>query len=112
MEGEILLAFCDKKKLSVAKTRFKKNDERKITNRSGGNRTDIDFVLVGRNDGKYLKNIKALPGYLQHALVSADINTRKLKSNGNNKVVKRVWKLKNKDVRSNFQLKDGEQIDR
>ena len=58
--------------------------------RSGGNRTESDFVLVERNDTNYLKNVKAMPGYLQHALVVADINKRKLKSNRTiNKVVRR-----------------------
>ena len=68
-------------------------------------------MLVGRNDKKYLKDVKAIPGYLQHTLVIADINKRKLRINRtNNKVVKsRVWKLK--DLQSNFEQKDGELID-
>ena len=95
------------KKNYVANTWFKK----KITYRSEGNRTDIDFLLVGRNDRTYLKDVKAISGYLQHALVVADINKRKLKSNRtNNKVVRKVWKLIDKDVQSNFKQRVGELI--
>ena len=64
VEGEMLLEFCNEKELCVANTWFKKNEERKITYSSRGNRSEIDFVLVGRNDRKYLKNVKAVPGYL------------------------------------------------
>ena len=50
-KGEMLLKFCDDKELWV-KSWFKKNDERKITYRSGRNRK-IDFMLV-ENHEKYL----------------------------------------------------------
>ena len=53
-EGRLLLDFCDQKKLCVANTWFKKKDKRKATYSSGGNETEIDFVLVGKDKRKYL----------------------------------------------------------
>ena len=44
----MLLDFCDQKELCVANTWYKKKDERNVTNSSGGNDTEIDFVLVGK----------------------------------------------------------------
>ena len=46
------------------KIKMRKNEEKKTINRCEENRTEIDFVLVGRNDRKYLKEVKAMPGYL------------------------------------------------
>ena len=67
-----LLQFCDEKKLCVANTWFEKKEQRKITYSMGGNKTEIDFVLVGKNNRKYLKNVKAIPWKLQHRLVVTD----------------------------------------
>ena len=53
--------------------------KKKTTYKSRGNRTEIDFALIGRNDRNYLKDDKAMSGFLQHAIVVADINRRKLK---------------------------------
>ena len=56
----------------MANTWFKKKEERKITYRSGGNGTEIDFVLVGRNQRKYVTE-KVIPGELQHGLIVANV---------------------------------------
>ena len=34
---------------------FEKKEQRKITYSMGGNETGIDFVLVGKNNSKYLR---------------------------------------------------------
>ena len=52
---------------------LRKNEKSKITHRSGGNRTEIDFLLIGRNERKYLKLVHALSRASQHTLVVADI---------------------------------------
>ena len=48
VEGRMLLDFCDQKELRIANTWYKKKDKRKVTYSSGGNDTEIDFVLVGK----------------------------------------------------------------
>ena len=65
MEGRMLLEFCDQKELCIANNWFKKENERKITFRTGENRTEIDFVLVGKDQRKYLKDVNVIPGELQ-----------------------------------------------
>ena len=40
----------------------------------------IDFVLIKRKHPQFLQNAKAIPGELQHALVVADIDKRKIKN--------------------------------
>ena len=73
VEGKRLLEFCDEKQLCVANTWFEKK-QRKITYSMGGNETEADFVLVGKNNKKYLKDMKVIPWELQHRLVVTDIS--------------------------------------
>ena len=75
--GRRLLEFCHKKELCVANTWFEKKEQRKITYSMGRNETEIDFVLVGKNNRKYVNDLKAIPWELQHWLVVTDINKRK-----------------------------------
>ena len=42
----------------------------------GGNKTEIDFVLIGKNNKKYLKDVKAIPWKLQNRLVVTDIDKK------------------------------------
>ena len=44
----------------------------------GGNETEIDFVLVDKNNRKHLKDVKAIPWELQYRVVVTDIDKRKL----------------------------------
>ena len=55
-EGRMLLDFFDQKELCVANAWYKKKDKRKVTHSLGGNDTEIDFVLVGKERRKYLRD--------------------------------------------------------
>ena len=44
----------------MTNTRFEM-DQRKITYNMGKNETEVDFVLIGKNNRKYLKDVKAIP---------------------------------------------------
>ena len=58
----MLLDFCVQKELCVANTWYKKRYERKVTYSSGGNDTEINFVLVGKEKRKYLRDVKVIMG--------------------------------------------------
>ena len=62
VEGKMLLEFCDAKELCTANTWFKKGEKRKVTYSTGRNGTEIDFVLVGKKNRKYLRDVKVIPG--------------------------------------------------
>ena len=66
VEGKRQLEFCDQKELCVTNTWFDKKEQRRITYSMGGNEMKIDFVLVGKNNRKYLKDMKAISWELQH----------------------------------------------
>ena len=95
------LDFCDQKELCVANTWFKKNDKKKVTYSSGGNDTEIDFVLVGKEKRKYLRDVKVIPGELQHRLVVVDVEEQKFKKSvkKSKRVRWRVWKLQEKEIK-------------
>ena len=40
----------------------------------GGNKSEIDFVSIGKNNSKYLKNVKAIPWELEYRLMETDID--------------------------------------
>ena len=67
MEGKVLLELC------VANTWFRKGEKRKVTYSAGGNELEIDFVLVGKGNRRYLRDVKVIPGELQHRLVVVDL---------------------------------------
>ena len=60
VEERKLLMFCDEKELCEANTWFEKKEQRKIAYNMGGNETEIDFVMVDKNNRKYLKDVRAI----------------------------------------------------
>ena len=68
-----------------------------------GNETEIDFVLVGKNNRKYIKDVKDIPWELQYRLVLTD--ERKLNKAAKNEqtVRRKVWKLKENNMKARFQ---------
>ena len=112
-EGRMLLDFCDQEELCVANTWCKKKDKRKVTYSSGGNDTEIDFALVGKEKRKYLRDVKVIPAKLQHRLVVADEEEQKLKKSvkKSRRVRWRMWKLKEKEIKEKFEERVVELVD-
>ena len=80
LEGRMLLEFCQEKELCVSDTWFKREEMRKVTFRMGEDKTEIVFVLIKKEHGRFIQNVKAIPGELQLALVMADIDKRKIRN--------------------------------
>ena len=57
----------------MANAWFRKGEKRKVTYSAGEIRTKIDFVLVGKGNKKYLRDVKVIQGELQHRLVVTDL---------------------------------------
>ena len=75
----MLLEFCLEKELCVSNTWLKREDKRKVTLRIGGNETKIIFELIKKEHRRIIRNVKPIPGEFQHALVIADIDTKKIR---------------------------------
>jgi len=59
LEVRMLLKFLVRKKCAWQTLGIEKM--RKVTFSAGGNDTEIDFALVGRDNRKYLRDVKAIP---------------------------------------------------
>ena len=66
--------------------------------------TEIDFVLVGKRNRKYLKDVKVISGELQHRLVVKELVKMKVKKVVRKEATERrkVSKLKEDDTRARF----------
>ena len=79
---------------------------------SSGGKTKIDFVLVKKESRKFLKDVKVISWELQNRLEVVDVKKEnlfkpiKMKQN----MQWRVWKLKEKDTRKNFNDKMKELV--
>ena len=76
VEGRLLLEFCVEKGMCVGNSWFKKKDNRKVTFNGGCSGTEIDFVLVNGSRRKFLKNVRAIGGEIQHKLLKVVLNRR------------------------------------
>ena len=78
-DGVRILDFCLANKLAVGNTFFKKCANQLITYSSGGNSTQIDYILVRRSRLKNVKNINAIGSeecVTQHRLLVCDLVLR------------------------------------
>ena len=67
-----------------------------MTYSTGRNESEIDSVLVGKGNRKYMRDVKVIQGELQHRLVVMDLVKKKVKKVVRKEVIERrkVWKLK------------------
>ena len=103
----MLLKFVDEKELCVITTWFRKGEKRKVKYSAEENGTEIDFVLVGKKNEKYLRDAKFIPGELQHRLVVMDLVKKKVVRKEATER-RKVWKLKEDDTRARFEERVGE----
>ena len=75
-EGVRMIEFGDALDMVVCNTMFKKRPSRLITYESGGMKSQIDYFLAWRLDGKLVKDVKTIGGEectLQHRLLACDV---------------------------------------
>ena len=70
-DGLCILDFCVANKLAITNTLFCKNKSRLITFSTGGNHTQVDFILVRTPQLKNIKDIKLI--IAQHKLLFGDL---------------------------------------
>ena len=105
-EGERVLDFALANDLVVGNTLFIKRESHLVTFSSGGNKTQVDYVLYRRNFCGNVTNVKVIPGeevVQQHFLLVCDFNVR-IPPQKKRKFVPRLrsWKLRDPAVISNY----------
>jgi len=61
IEGDMLLEFADSKDLVVLNTMFSMKNAKKITFDSGGNKSQIDYILMRTADRNLVHEVKVIP---------------------------------------------------
>ena len=114
--GESILELCQGRKLRVVNTMFKKEDRQKVTFKSGGVESQIDYMLVRPNENVMVTNCKVIPGeacLTQHRLVCSDIKVKGMKRHKRKKGVRKIkqWKLREETVRREFEEEVEKRMD-
>ena len=108
IEGEMLLEFAEARQLVVLNTMFRKDDAKKVTYESGGNKSQIDYMLVRKVDRKLVYDVKVIPGeacVTQHKLLVGVMTTKPAVPIRKVFVSKcRVWKLREPKIRKLFSM--------
>uniref|UniRef100_W5N3T0 Endonuclease/exonuclease/phosphatase domain-containing protein n=1 Tax=Lepisosteus oculatus TaxID=7918 RepID=W5N3T0_LEPOC len=110
-EGERLLETLQALELFAVSTGFAKNYEQKVTYRSGGHDTQIDYILVRRIDRAKVQDANVLPYEAvtrQHRLLVMDITIlkeRRIKQRKHPARTK-VWKLRENKVDFNMLVRE------
>lgn len=107
--------FCSSfvmKRSCAWQMRFRKGERWKVTYGAGENELEIDFVLVGKGNRMYLRDVKVIPGELLHRLVVVDLVKKKVKKVVRKEAIerKKVRKLKEDDTRARFEERVGELV--
>jgi len=80
-EGKRLLKFADAMGLVVANTWFAKSEQRKVTYKSGGCRSEVDYVLVKRGERMFVRDVTVVEPCTcirQHKLVVCVVRYRRM----------------------------------
>ena len=56
-----------------------REEKRKVTFRMGENEAEIDFVLIKKEHRRFFRSVEAIFGQVQHAVVMAGIDKRKIR---------------------------------
>ncbi|ESN98957.1 hypothetical protein HELRODRAFT_67113 [Helobdella robusta] len=109
-EGRRVLELADAHSMVVGNTWLTREPARLITYRSGEYRTMIDYILIRAKPRKYVRNVKAIPGMLQHSMVVMDVASKEMGRRKKDKFVakRKTWKLQDAEVRKAFEVKVAE----
>ena len=105
-EGRRVLEFAVANNLIIGNTRFIKRDSHLITFESGGNKSQVDYVLFPRKLNSFVTNVKVIPGEecaKQHRLLVCDFRVHIPRQKQRKFVPRlRTWKLRDPTKSSEF----------
>jgi len=111
--GERLIDFAVAYDLAILNTFFKKKDNN--TYESGGQETQLDYILYKRSKMSEVRNFKVIKGETaakQHHLIIGEFNIKRGRK-GKKRAIPKIkwWNLKDEDQRSLFRERVLEQIE-
>ncbi|XP_051789178.1 uncharacterized protein LOC127529475 [Erpetoichthys calabaricus] len=105
-EGQGIVDFAKRMDMAVVNMYFKKREEHRVTYKSGGRCTQVDYILCKRVDLKEIKDCKVVAGECvvkQHRMVVCRM-TLEIKKRKRVRAEPRIkwWKLKKEDCKVEF----------
>ncbi|KAK3556309.1 hypothetical protein QTP70_007129 [Hemibagrus guttatus] len=109
LEGQMVVDFAKRMDMAVVNTYFQKREEHRVTYKSGGRRTQVDYILCRRGNLKEISDCKVVVGESvarQHRMVVCRMTLMVCKTK-TSKIEKKTkwWKLKKEECCEEFRQK-------
>ncbi|KAK3545108.1 hypothetical protein QTP70_000787 [Hemibagrus guttatus] len=109
LEGQMVVDFAKRTDMGVVNTYFQKREEHRVTYKSGGRRTQVDYILCRRGNLKEISDCKVVVGESvarQHRMVVCRMTLMVCKTK-RSKIEKKTkwWKLKKEECCEEFRQK-------
>ncbi|KAK3540846.1 hypothetical protein QTP86_002353 [Hemibagrus guttatus] len=109
LEGQMVVDFAKRMDMGVVNTYFQKREEHRVTYKSGGRRTQVDYILCRRGNLKEIIDCKVVVGESvarQHRMVVCRMTLMVCKTK-RSKIEKKTkwWKLKKEECCEEFRQK-------
>ncbi|KAK3542081.1 hypothetical protein QTP86_012133 [Hemibagrus guttatus] len=111
LEGQMIVDFAKRTDMAVVNTYFQKREEHRVTYKSGGRGTQVDYILCRRGNLKEIINCKVVMGESvarQHSMVVCRMTLmvcKKKKSKIEIEKKIKCWKLKKEECCEEFRQK-------
>ncbi|KAK3546856.1 hypothetical protein QTP86_003747 [Hemibagrus guttatus] len=109
LEGQMVVDIAKRMDMAVVNTYFQKREEHRVTYKSGGRRTQVDYILCRRGNLKEISDCKVVVGESvarQHRMVVCRMTLMVCKKK-RSKIEKKTkwWKLKKEECCEEFRQK-------
>ncbi|KAK3566609.1 hypothetical protein QTP86_001484, partial [Hemibagrus guttatus] len=109
LEGQMVVDFAKRMDMGMVNTYFQKRKEHRVTYKSGGRRTQVDYILCRRGNLKEISDCKVVVGESvarQHRMVVCRMTLMVCKTK-RSKIEKKTkwWKLKKEECCEEFRQK-------
>ncbi|KAK3565647.1 hypothetical protein QTP86_012969 [Hemibagrus guttatus] len=111
LEGQMVVDFAKRMDMGVVNTYFQKREEHRVTYKSGGRRTQVDYILCRRGNLKEISDCKVVVGESvarQHRMVVCRMTLMVCKTKRSKIEMEKKtkwWKLKKEDCCEEFREK-------
>ncbi|KAK3524132.1 hypothetical protein QTP70_018031, partial [Hemibagrus guttatus] len=111
LEGQMVVDFTKRMDMAVVNTYFQKREEHRVTYKSGGRRTQVDYILCRRGNLKEISDCKVVVGESvarQHRMVVCRMTLMVCKKKRSKIVIEKKtkwWKLKKEECCEEFRQK-------
>ncbi|KAK3563354.1 hypothetical protein QTP86_021834 [Hemibagrus guttatus] len=106
LEGQMVVDFAKRMDMAVVNTYFQKREEHRVTYKSGGRRTQVDYILCRRGNLKEISDCKVVVGESvarQHRMTLMVCKKKRSKIEIEKKT--KWWKLKKEECCEEFRQK-------